>query len=189
MVSRLDRPDGLPGPRDGDQRVRDLRDRGQGGQAAHGRQPGRPAWGTPAWINNNPGNLSGDKADVGQYKGKANWHYFLIFPSYQAGYDAIPKWLKAYGYYSKGILATMRAYAPASDGNDPDRYANDIVTALAGETTADGAAITLDTRLEQLSDGQMRKVQDAIVDAEGTVEGTTHARGSENLPWEIRKRL
>jgi len=152
-------------------------------------KPGRPAWGTPAWINNNPGNLSGDKADVGQYKGKANWHYFLIFPSYQAGYDAIPKWLRAYGYYSKGILATMRAYAPASDGNNPDRYANDIVTALAGETTADGAAVTLDTRLEQLSDGQMRKVQDAIETAEGTVEGRTHARGSEELPWEIRKRL
>jgi hypothetical protein len=149
---------------------------------------GKP--GTPAWINNNPGNLSGSKADVGQYKGKVNWHYFLIFPTYEAGYDAIPKWLKAYGYYSKGILATMKAYAPAGDGsNDPVRYANGIVSALAGETTPDGAPITLDTTLEQLSDAQMRKVQDAIVLAEGTIRGTPHTRDDENLPWEIRKRL
>ena len=35
----------------------------------------------------------------------------------------------------------------------------------------------------------MRKVQDAIVVAEGTIEGTTHPRDSESLPWEIRKRL
>ena len=65
----------------------------------------------------------------------------------------------------------MKAYAPASDGNDPVRYANEMVTALGGETTADGAAITLDTRLEELSEAQMRKVQDAIVGAEGTIEG------------------
>jgi hypothetical protein len=148
---------------------------------------GKP--GTPAWINNNPGNLSGNKVDVGQYKGKFNWHYFLIFPTYQAGYDAIPKWLKAYGYYSKGILAMMEAYAPASDGNDPVRYANGIVTALKGETTADGASITLDTTVEKLSETQMTKVQDAIVKAEGTIEGVTHTRADENLPWEIRKRL
>ncbi len=148
---------------------------------------GKP--GTPAWINNNPGNLSGNKADVGQLKGKVNWHYFLIFPTYQAGYDAIPKWLEAYGYMPKGILATMRAYAPESDGNDPDRYAGEIVTALAGERTADGNTITLDTRLEQLSGTQMVKVQDAIVRAEGTIPGTTHSREDENLPWEIRKRL
>ena len=148
---------------------------------------GKP--GTTAWINNNPGNLSGNRADVGQYKGKANWHYFLIFPSYQAGYDAIPKWLEAYGYYGKGILATMRAYAPASDGNDPDGYAAGIVAALAGEKTAAGDPITLDTTLAQLSETQMRKVQDAIVKAEGTIPGTTHPRGDESLPWEIRKRL
>ena len=148
---------------------------------------GKP--GTTAWINNNPGNLSGNKADVGQYKGKVNWHYFLIFPTYQTGYDAIPKWLNAYGYYSKGILATMEAYAPASDGNDPVGYANGIVNALKGETTDEGAPITLDTTLVKLSDGQMRKVQDAIVKAEGTIPGITHTRDDANLPWEIRKRL
>lgn len=148
---------------------------------------GKP--GTPAWINNNPGNLSGSKGDVGQIKDKVNWHYFLIFPTPEAGYDAIPKWLKAYGYYTKSILGTMRAYAPVSDGNRPDEYADKIVAALTGEKTADGSAITLGTRLEQLSDKQMTKVQDAIKSAEGTIEGTTHARDSEKLPWEIRKRL
>jgi hypothetical protein len=148
---------------------------------------GKP--GTTAWINNNPGNLSGDKADVGQYKGKANWHGFLIFPTRQAGYDAIPKWLKAYGYYSKGIFNAMDGYAPASDGNDPVKYANDIVTALRGETTPAGAPITLDTPLGELSEAQMRKFQDAIVEQEGTITGIPHARSDENLPWEIRKRL
>jgi hypothetical protein len=148
---------------------------------------GKP--GTTAWINNNPGNLSGSKADVGQIKGKVNWHYFLIFRTPEAGYDAIPKWLKAYGYYAKSILAAMRAYAPASDGNRPDDYAADVVAALKGEKTEDGSEITLDTRLEQLSDTQMTKVQDAIKKAEGTIPGTTHARDSQNLPWEIRKRL
>src|SRR5262245_58807585 len=54
---------------------------------------GKP--GTTAWINNNPGNLSGNKEDVGQIRGKLNWHRFLIFPTPDAGYDAIPKWLKA----------------------------------------------------------------------------------------------
>jgi hypothetical protein len=148
---------------------------------------GKP--GTTAWINNNPGNLTGDSADIGQIKGKKNWHGFLIFPTYQAGYDAIPKWLKAYGYYSKGILEAIEKYAPASDGNKPVEYANGIVRALRGETTASGAAITLQTKLEDLSDTQMLKVQDAIVQAEGTIEGVPHARTDENLPWEIRQRL
>ena len=148
---------------------------------------GKP--GTTAWINNNPGNLSGGKADVGQIKGKVNWHYFLIFPTPEAGYDAIPRWLRAYGYYTKSILGTMRAYAPASDGNRPDEYAADVVAALKGEKTEDGNEITLDTRLEQLSDKQMTKVQDAIKKAEGTIPGTIHARDSEKLPREIRQRL
>ncbi len=83
----------------------------------------------------------------------------------------------------------MKGYAPESDGNDPVRYANEIVAALTGETTADGAAITLDTTLDKLSDAQMRKVQDAIVKAEGSIPGVPHPRGDESLPWEIRKRL
>jgi hypothetical protein len=148
---------------------------------------GKP--GSQAWINNNPGNLTGSKVDIGQYRGKVNWHGFLIFPTYQAGYDAIPKWLEAYGYYSKGILDAMESYAPAADGNDPVGYANGIVSALKGETTADGAAITLGTTLEKLSEAQMRKVQDAIVKAEGTIEGVTHTRDDVNLPVEIRRRL
>jgi hypothetical protein len=35
----------------------------------------------------------------------------------------------------------------------------------------------------------MRKVQDAIVKAEGTIEGVTHTRDDVNLPVEIRRRL
>jgi hypothetical protein len=148
---------------------------------------GRP--GTFAWLHNNPGNLTYDGRDHGQIPGKLGWHNFMIFPSYEKGKAAILTWLKANGYYAKGILDAWKGYAPEKDGNHPLEYATGLVTALAGTKTPDGATVTLDTLVGSLGDDQMVKLQAAIEDFEKVRKGTEHARSDPDLPPELRARL
>jgi hypothetical protein len=152
------------------------------GEIRRGRPHMRNREGTHAWLNNNPGNLTGvvGGADFGQYRDKFNWHHFLIFPSYQAGYDAIARFLRSGGYRDLNITQAFHRYAPASDGNDPDGYANSVAAAAGVPTT---------TLVRDLSDAQMRHMQDKIVQIEGSVEGITLSPGSPELPNEIRSQL
>ena len=134
--------------------------------------------GSMAWLNNNPGNLTHDGNDHGQFAGKLNWHGFLIFPDQPTGYAAIYTWLQKNGYWPRSILETISRYAPAGDGkNKPEKYAQDIVDALRGTKTTAGGDATLATTLQELTRDQMTRVQDAIERVEGRSKaGRTRGR-------------
>jgi len=152
------------------------------GEIRRGRPHMRNHEGTHAWLNNNPGNLAGvpGGADLGQYRDKFNWHHFLIFPTFDAGFAAIAAFLRAPNYRDLSILDGFRKYAPASDGNDPDAYAAGVASA---------AGVPTSTPIRDLTDEQMRFMQEKITQIEGSVEGTILSPDSAELPEEIRSLL
>jgi hypothetical protein len=169
----------------------------EGGELYRGRPHMRNFEGTFAWLNNNPGNLTGRPGglDLGQYPGKFNWHSFLVFPSYQAGYDAIADFLRRSGYPAKttgspqwpagkyrdlGITQAFHRYAPADDGNDPEAY---------GAAVAAAAGVPATMPIADLTDEQMRLMQDKIVAIEGSRPGVVLSRDSADLPAAVRDAL
>lgn len=145
-------------------------------------------WGQPhmrnkpgsfAWLNNNPGNLTGvpNGANFGQFPNKFNWHNFLIFPNHDAGFAAIAAFLRQGPYPSLSILEAFRKYAPASDGNTPDQYAADVAAA---------AGVGTDTLVGDLDDTQMLQMQQKIEKIEGSVPGTSRPHNSPDIPATIQ---
>jgi hypothetical protein len=134
--------------------------------------------GTYAWLNNNPGNITGRPGgpEYGQYPGKFNWHHFLIFPTWEAGFDAIALLLRGPTYASRSILEAFKLYAPASDGNDPAGYAKEVAAA---------AGVDESTTVEELDDDQMLVMQNKIMEIEGAVAGDTFSYDSPELPAEL----
>ncbi len=134
--------------------------------------------GTYAWLNNNPGNITGVPGgpDYGQYQGKFNWHNFLIFPSWDTGFAAIAQLLRGPKYVNRSITDAFGLYAPASDGNDPVRYAQDV---------ADALGLPASTAIGDLDDNQIVVVQNKITEIEGAVAGDTFAYDSPELPEEL----
>lgn len=87
--------------------------------------------GTPAYTNNNPGNL----IYVGQSGATAGAGGFAAFPSYDAGYQALLNQIQSYANQGLTIQQMMNKYAPAGDGsNNPTAYANQIASALGVPT-------------------------------------------------------
>jgi hypothetical protein len=137
--------------------------------------------GSFAWLNNNPGNLTGGGTSVGEYPGKRNWHGFLIFPTPEDGLAAIPKFLKANGYGPLSIAAAFKKYAPKGDGkNDPAHYAQSV---------ADAIGVSVDTKIDDLTDDQLVEIAKAIKKMEGTVPGDELSRTDPSIPEAIRNRL
>jgi hypothetical protein len=101
-------------------------------EIARGRPHMRNHEGSFAWLNNNPGNITGVPGgpNFGQYPGKFNWHSFLIFPMWADGYNAIAMLRRTPTYVNLSILDAFKKYAPESDGNDPVAYANAVAAAL-----------------------------------------------------------
>lgn len=149
------------------------------GEIRRGQPHMRNRPGTFAWLNKNPGNITGGIGgpNLGQYPGKANWHNFMIFPTEEAGFDAIGRLLRGAGYRDRTILDAFRRYAPASDGNDPDQYAADVAAAIGLPTS---------TFVRDLDDGQLRTMQEKIRQIEGAVAGDTLSPASPDLPEAIR---
>ncbi len=147
-------------------------------QVARGQPHMRNHPGSFAWLNNNPGNLTGVPGgpDYGQLAGKFNWHRFLIFPTWDAGFTAIAQFLRGPRYLDLSITDAFSLYAPAADGNDPVRYAQDVATA---------AGVPETTTIAELDDDQMLVMQNKISDIEGAVAGDTYAYDSPDLPGEI----
>jgi len=89
-------------------------------EIARGRPHMRNHEGSFAWLNNNPGNITGvlGGPNFGQYPGKFNWHNFLIFPMWADGNNAIAMLLRTPTYVNLSILDAFKKYAPESDGND-----------------------------------------------------------------------
>jgi hypothetical protein len=152
------------------------------GTIFRGRPHMRGLEGSFAWLNNNPGNLTGVAGgpDYGQYPGKFNWHNFLIFPSRDAGHAAIATFLRGAGYRDLTIAQAFAKYAPASDGNDPVGYAGAV---------AAGAGVSTSTLVRDLSDEQMRLMQDKVADLEGARAGEVLTRDSPELPDAVRALL
>ncbi|WP_367325632.1 hypothetical protein [Streptomyces sp. HUAS ZL42] len=147
-------------------------------EVARGRPHMRNHPGSHAWLNNNPGNITGVPGgpDFGQFPNKFNWHHFLIFPSWEAGFDAIAQLLRSPKYASHSITDAFRIYAPASDGNDPVRYAQDVAAATG---------VPESTTIQELDDDQMLVMQNKIMQIEGVIPGETLAYDSPELPEEI----
>ena len=139
----------------------------------------RHGTGSFAWLNNNPGNLTGvvNGPDFGQFPNKFNWHNFLIFPDHDTGFAAIAAFLRQGPYPGLSILEAFRKYAPASDGNTPDQYAADVAAA---------AGVSVDTVVGDLDDNQMLAMQSKIENIEGSVEGTVLAYNSADVPPAIQ---
>jgi hypothetical protein len=117
--------------------------------------------GTPAYTNNNPGNLM----YVGQAGAtKSPTSSFAVFPDYDSGYQALLSQIQNYANRGLTIQQMMNIYAPATDnngnpipGNNPTLYATTIANALGmspgdSVSTAIGAGGTLDPFSQAFSD-------------------------------------
>jgi murein DD-endopeptidase MepM/ murein hydrolase activator NlpD len=151
-------------------------------EIARGRPQMRNYEGSFAWLNNNPGNITGlpGGPDFGQYPGKFNWHNFLIFPTWGDGYNAIALLLRSPLYVSLSILDAFKKYAPESDGNNPVAYANAVAAALE---------VPVSTTVGDLDDGQMLVMQDKIQEVEGAIPGVSLSWDSDEVPPEIAGQL
>lgn len=141
--------------------------------------------GSFAWLNNNPGNLSGPTADIGQYAGKLNGSPpktpgFLVFPTPDIGRAAIRPWLAHNGgsnpYIDRSIADAWLAY----DKDDAPRYTALITGALG---------VPASTILSSLTDAQWETLLATIKQAEGTLLGWTYSLGDRRLPAAIRNAL
>lgn len=115
--------------------------------------------GTLAYQNNNPGNLR----YVGQAGATQGAGGFAKFPSYDAGVAALQNQIQIYAGQGLTIQQMMNIYAPASDGNDPNSYANTIASALG---------VSADTPLQSLSDDQLASIADGTSpDLSSSIDG------------------
>ncbi|WP_078888143.1 peptidoglycan-binding protein [Streptomyces sp. NRRL S-118] len=138
--------------------------------------------GSISWTNKNPGNIvrSGEAESYGAYRGKYNY-LFAIFPSEEAGFQGIRKFLRHPNRRTKTILGMMKIYAPAGHGsNTPEQYAQAIVDALGG-------GVSTSTRVDDLSDQQITKFAEKIKQVEGWATGEEF--GPDNLPEHVREWL
>lgn len=112
--------------------------------------------GTPAYVNNNPGNLmyipsSSIQTSNGATQGTpmgSTGSYFAAFPNYQDGYNALLAQIQNYAGRGLTIQGMMELYVPPVDsngnpipGNNPTLYANEIASALgvSSDTTVAAA--------------------------------------------------
>lgn len=89
--------------------------------------------GTPAFRNCNPGNLryAGQIGSIGQKNG------FAVFPDYQTGLDALKRQILLVARGKSKVFPSpctiqqfFHIYAPSTDGNDPESYADQVATAM-----------------------------------------------------------
>lgn len=82
--------------------------------------------GSVSQSNNNPGNLvyANQPGATG-----ASSSGFAVFPTYQAGYQALLNQISLDASRGLTISQFAQKYAPASDGNDPTSYAAQIAMA------------------------------------------------------------
>jgi len=103
--------------------------------------------GTIAWRNNNPGNLK--EGPFSRQHGSVGKDYIghAVFPTYNIGKNAAFSLLFSGNsvYNNLSIEAAMKRYAPTSDGNNPNSYANVLARAVNKPKT---------TRLSQLTSAQ-----------------------------------
>lgn len=123
--------------------------------------------GTLNWRFNNPGNLISAKNQPGKIGVGVVYnpekHSFAIFSSIEAGENAKISLLKR-KYKDYTIPDMMKKYAPGNDGNDPDAYANFIMSE---------SGVTKDEKVGDLDDTKFNKVIRAISKKEGGLKTGT----------------
>jgi cell wall-associated NlpC family hydrolase len=138
---------------------------GKGSDVMMGKEDGSTetrSGGTPAWRNNNPGNLRFTNQEGAVGKDASG---FAIFKSLEAGETARKKLLFGEGsiYANMSIMDMAKKYAPKGDGNnDPVSYANQI---------ASGLGISTDTKISQLNPDQQQRLLEIMKKREGFVAG------------------
>jgi hypothetical protein len=95
--------------------------------------------GTPAWRDNNPGNLRAAPDAIGTNiiysKGNPNGKPMAIFPDVQVGFDAQqrqlfdPNFSSTIGYPNLSIAAAVAKYAPPEDNNPTAVMIQELSTA------------------------------------------------------------
>jgi RHS repeat-associated protein len=107
--------------------------------------------GSHPFRDNNPGDLRSGHGSIGRDRG------FAIYPSLDAGVQALGATLTG-KYGNLTIAATMKAFAPKSDGNDPVKYA---------ATLASAVGVPVSTKISALTPAQLMTFQYNIAIAEG----------------------
>lgn len=116
--------------------------------------------GTPAWRNNNPGNIikgTTDHRKIGHGAGK-----FAAFANEEDGTAALHDLLRGPKYNNLTIMRAMAKYAPQSDGNNPVHYANWVAGSIKKTTNM---------KLSGLTDSELKIVIQAIRKMEGWIKG------------------
>ena len=91
--------------------------------------------GSVAWDNLNPGNLRSWPTAIGTNRG------FAVFPDYETGWTALLDLLRKRCALNPTLYQLMSWYAPASDNNDPYRYASLLAQKLG---------VTINTRISDI---------------------------------------
>lgn len=118
--------------------------------------------GTPAWRNNNPGNIRSssfakENGAIGNSDG------FAIFPDYETGSRALARLLRGGKYRDLSIFDAIARYAPAKDKNDVANYRK-----LVRQLTK----LELDRKVKSLTATEFQKVVEAIQRIEGWSPGS-----------------
>lgn len=118
--------------------------------------------GTPAWRNNNVGNLkfgtfAKDHGAIG-FNGE-----FAVFPDMKTGQDAQVARLKTQKFQSKSIDGALKAYAPKEDNNDTEKY----IKTVAGWT-----GMSRDKALSSMTPQEFNSFVGAVRRYEGSTPGT-----------------
>lgn len=133
-------------------------------KALGGRDAPQAGDGSRAWRNNNPGNIKMGPLARSLGATEADEKGFAKFPSYDAGRKAQEKLLfEGANYKDKTIAEAIKTWAPASDGNDPNGYA---------QLLAKAAGVSVDTPLASLDAEQRGRLLDAQQKKEGWTPGT-----------------
>ena len=118
--------------------------------------------GSASWRNNNPGNIrkSKNSQSLGAIGTTDAW---AVFPSEEAGLNAIIKLLRSKSYRNLSVSAAIHRWAPFGDGNNnPDSYSRKV-SKMTG--------LSSDAKINSLNDSEMRRVANAIKIIEGWKPG------------------
>lgn len=118
--------------------------------------------GTLPWRTNNPGSLRNSDLAMPGVRVKGGSGTFAAFKNSPTGFQAMRQLLRN-RYNNMSILATMKKYAPASDGNNPTKYANTLVKALKKLNSR----ITTSTKISQLTNDELQVMAAGIARHEG----------------------
>jgi hypothetical protein len=132
--------------------------------------------GTPAWCNNNPGNMEFGPFTQGHGAiGRAG--RWAIFPDEDTGFNAILDRLQSGSYEHRTIREAIHAWAPATDRNDPVAYVA-FVRRLTG--------LDPSLRLDSLPGEGLEAVANAIRTVEGSSPGEIVTCSPQPPTWAAR---